>query len=109
MVPARITDTKKWWTENVQTFCIGCFAVPVFSNAWRSVLAVLHALPGNSLHQEQQNVLSPRDGNIWKSTHHYETYSKLMSALNPDIAITNSQRLSLEPISSFSMDQRVHT
>lgn len=50
--------------ESTQTFCVGRFAVAVFSDARWSVLAMLHALPRDGLHQEQQDVLSPRR---WKN------------------------------------------
>lgn len=40
-------------SEEEETFGISSFAVPVFSDAWWSVLTVLNTLPGDGLDQEQ--------------------------------------------------------
>lgn len=40
-------------SEEEETFSVGSFAVPVFSDAWWSVLTVLNTLSGHSLDQEQ--------------------------------------------------------
>lgn len=40
------------------TFSTGGLAVPVLSDTGRTILAMFHTLPSNSLDQKQQDVLS---------------------------------------------------